>query len=190
MASTGRATPDSLAGGARPSSRAGSGRVSRAGSGRASRAGSAAGSRRGSSAGSRRDSIASVASSVRSSIDSFAMSAVGIGAEDRELMAQEQETSAPPRLATAQLPRPVPCRPGPARSNLHRIASQRARLTAVRVRPAVPAGDSPICSDMVLQMLLYFHVYFSLVWFAMYWYLWTWKVRLALAAAAARASKH
>ena len=63
-------------------------------------------------------------------------------------------------------------------------------VTDMRVRPAVPAGDSPICSDMVLQMLLYFHVYFSLVWFAMYWYLWTWKVRLALAAAAARASKH
>ena len=68
---------------------------------------------------------------MRSSIDSFAMGAVGIGAEDRELMAQEQAS--------------------------------------------MPASDSPICSDMVLQMLLYFHAYFSVVWFAMYWYLWTWK---------------
>ena len=46
-------------------------------------------------------------------------------------------------------------------------------------RSAVPAGDSPICSDMALQMLLYFHVYFSVVWFAMYWYLWAWKVSVS-----------
>lgn len=135
---------------------------SRAGSLRASRSGSLAGSRRlgsgaSSSGGSRRGSIASVASSVRSSIDSFAMGAMGIGAEDREIIAQEEQAGA----------RPV---------TLGRGAARRLTCRVPCARSAVPAGDSPICSDMVLQMLLYFHVYFSLIWFAMYWYLWDWKV--------------
>ena len=48
-----------------------------------------------------------MASSVRSSIDSFAMGAMGIGAEDREIIAQEEQTGARP----APLPvSPCPCR--------------------------------------------------------------------------------
>ena len=80
---------------------------------------------------------------------------MGIGAEDREIIAQEEQAGT----------RPVPSARGAARL-----------LTRSVSCATVPAGDSPICSDMVLQMLLYFHVYFSLVWFAMYWHLWAWKV--------------
>lgn len=34
---------------------------------------------------------------------------------------------------------------------------------------------TPICSDYLLQMLLYFNTYFSVMWFAMYLSLWRWK---------------
>ena len=141
MSTTGRRTPDSLHGSrAGRSQRSGASgerreRGTRAASSRdrGSRAGSRAGSRRGSSAGgSRRGSLASVASSVRSSLDSFAMGLQGIGPDEREKMAAQEESS-------------------------------------------LPVSDQPICSDMVLQMLLYFHVYFSVVWFLMYWFLWQWK---------------
>lgn len=156
---------ESLGAGRRQGSRSGSRPGSRASSLRASRSGSI-GSRRGgsgasSSGGSRRGSLASVASSVRSSIDSFAMGAMGIGAEERAIIAQEEQSGA------------RPCRaPG-----VNGMRCLMRRLLPVRC--AVPAGDSPICSDMVLQMLLYFHVHFSIVWFAMYWYLWSWKVSAA-----------
>lgn len=39
---------------------------------------------------------------------------------------------------------------------------------------AQPA-DSPICSYMPFQMLLYYHMLFSVVWFVMYVAMWNWK---------------
>eukprot|EP01047_Picozoa_sp_COSAG01_P001489 COSAG01_NODE_34_length_34978_cov_45.798475_16_plen_187_part_00 len=44
-----------------------------------------------------------------------------------------------------------------------------------QAKGAVPPADSPICSHMGLQMLLYYHVFFDLVWFGMYIALWSWK---------------
>ena len=55
------------------------------------------------------------------------------------------------------------------------VSGEHVEMLQSQQNSPAPPADTPICSHLGLQMVLFYHIFFSIVWFCMYMALWSWK---------------